>query len=293
MYIATVYCYTHIKCLELPNPLATFHVTFHVQIKNFSPACIVWEDLHYLVFNPMSKSTWIYTIKSLVTDTVTLMWTQNKVSRGVLISGVAMDTNKVLVTAQWCLLFRVSWREGFLALALAMLSIFGEWEQPPGYGWHPLSMRYLHVMPFNGMWQHSRACFSSGRQNHNRFKLCKCVYIAQGVFKHHGLLSTHTCICTHARVHTHLFFGDWLIIQWTNWRMLLENGIQTLLTEEVATLCLHGIPHGQVALGALMPLHERVEWCTTVSWHIVHTCTYAHAQKLPWCACAVVTSYAA
>ena len=49
--------------------------------------------------------------------------------------------------------------------------------------------------------------------------------------------------------------------------MLPENGLQTLFTEEVATLCLHGIPHGQVALGALMPLEKRVDECATVSWH--------------------------
>jgi hypothetical protein len=34
-----------LKILELPYPLATFEATFDIQIKDLSPACIVWEDL--------------------------------------------------------------------------------------------------------------------------------------------------------------------------------------------------------------------------------------------------------
>ena len=38
-----------------------------------------------------------------------------------------------------------------------------------------------------------------------------------------------------------------------------QYGLQTSLTEEVSTLCLHGVPHGVEADGALVPLEEGVE----------------------------------
>jgi hypothetical protein len=77
---------------------------------------------------------------------------------------------------------------------------------------------------------------------------------------------THSDV--HIRINTHPFFRDWLIIQGTQRRLLLEYGVQTLFTEEVATLSLHGVPHGQVALQTFVPLQERMDECATVTRHL-------------------------
>ena len=46
-----------------------------------------------------------------------------------------------------------------------------------------------------------------------------------------------------------------------------ENRVQTILAEEVSTLCLHRVPHCEQTDWALMPLQERADKHCFVSWH--------------------------
>ena len=58
---------------------------------------------------------------------------------------------------------------------------------------------------------------------------------------------------------THIILCYAGIVQWAKWGRHGEYGLQTLPTEEVATFCLHRVPHGMETDGALVPLEEGVE----------------------------------
>ena len=57
---------------------------------------------------------------------------------------------------------------------------------------------------------------------------------------------------------THPISRDWLLVQRAEWSLLVEEWLQALLAEEVAALCLHGVPHGQPTLWALVPREKMV-----------------------------------
>ena len=60
---------------------------------------------------------------------------------------------------------------------------------------------------------------------------------------------------------------DCLVIQGAEGRWLIEEWLQTLCTEEVATVSLHGVLHGQLTQRTLVSLQQRMNKLAAVARH--------------------------
>ena len=81
---------------------------------------------------------------------------------------------------------------------------------------------------------------------------------------------------------THIILCYAGIVQWAKWSRHVEYGLQTLPTEEVATLCLHWVPHGMETDGTLVPLEEGMDKVLIIATMsgVDHFCNYRHKTKM-------------
>ena len=70
---------------------------------------------------------------------------------------------------------------------------------------------------------------------------------------------------------THPILSDRFLVKGADGSPSSENWVQTILAEEVSTLCLHRVPHCEQTDWTLMPLQERADKFCLVPWHLLST----------------------
>jgi len=68
---------------------------------------------------------------------------------------------------------------------------------------------------------------------------------------------------------THSILSDRFLVEGADGSPSSENWVQTILAEEVSTLCLHRVPHCEQTDWTLMPLQERTDKFCLVPWHLL------------------------